>query len=110
MASKCWWAPTGSLARTLDAEGFALGRLKTGTPPRLDARTVDFSAMQRQPSDADPIPFSFLNMAQLGWRPPAEQVQLSRSYLRGSHQLLRAGKGLFATIPLQECSCLALQA
>ena len=64
----------GSLAQTLDAEGFALGRLKTGTPPRLDARTVDFAAMVEQPSDAAPIPFSFLNMARLGWQPPARQV------------------------------------
>ncbi|BDA41350.1 tRNA uridine 5-carboxymethylaminomethyl modification enzyme [Coccomyxa sp. Obi] len=65
----------GSLAKTLDAEGFQLSRLKTGTPPRLDARTVDFSGMERQPSNAQPIPFSFLNMADMLWTPPVRQVE-----------------------------------
>ncbi|EIE25107.1 GIDA-domain-containing protein, partial [Coccomyxa subellipsoidea C-169] len=65
----------GSLAETLDAEGFRLSRLKTGTPPRLDARTVDFTGMERQPSDAEPIPFSFLHMADMDWAPPARQVE-----------------------------------
>lgn len=70
------WGWAGSLAKTLDAEGFRLSRLKTGTPPRLDARTVNFSGMDRQPSDARPIPFSFLNMADMLWTPPVRQVRL----------------------------------
>ena len=40
--------------------GFEIGRLKTGTPPRVNAQTVDFSQMEIQPGDEDPLPFSFL--------------------------------------------------
>lgn len=41
--------------------GFEIGRLKTGTPPRVNAQTVDFSVMEIQPGDENPIPFSFSN-------------------------------------------------
>ena len=40
--------------------GFEIGRLKTGTPPRVNAQTVDFSQMEIQPGDENPLPFSFL--------------------------------------------------
>ena len=40
--------------------GFEIGRLKTGTPPRVNAQTVDFSTMEIQPGDDDPLPFSFV--------------------------------------------------
>jgi tRNA uridine 5-carboxymethylaminomethyl modification enzyme len=43
--------------------GFASGRLKTGTPPRVDGRTLDYSVMEEQPGDAEPTPFSFLTDA-----------------------------------------------
>jgi tRNA uridine 5-carboxymethylaminomethyl modification enzyme len=48
------------LARRLDALGFRLGRLKTGTPPRLDGRTIDYGALARQPGDEPPEPFSWM--------------------------------------------------
>ena len=47
------------LAESLKSHGFEMGRMKTGTPPRLKASTIDFSGLERQDSDPDPTPFSF---------------------------------------------------
>ena len=54
-------APSLGLSETLMRAGFALDRLKTGTPARLDGSTIDWSQCVVQPGDAPPIPFSFMN-------------------------------------------------
>src|SRR5579883_994287 len=53
-------APSVRLAQSLMQAGFALGRLKTGTPPRLDGKTIDWSVLEIQRGDDPPEPFSFL--------------------------------------------------
>jgi len=53
-------APSMGLSGALERAGFALGRLKTGTPPRLDGRTIDWAALEMQPGDEPPEPFSTL--------------------------------------------------
>ncbi len=53
-------APATGLSDTLAKYEFRLGRLKTGTPARLDGRTIDWASLQEQPGDTPPDPFSFL--------------------------------------------------
>lgn len=55
--------PSMRLGERLEALGLALGRLKTGTPPRLDGATIDWEGLERQPGDPEPEPFSYLTEA-----------------------------------------------
>ncbi|KQZ15065.1 tRNA uridine 5-carboxymethylaminomethyl modification protein [Mesorhizobium sp. Root554] len=48
------------LSAAMSRIGFRLGRLKTGTPPRLDGRTIDWAGLDMQAADADPVPFSLM--------------------------------------------------
>ena len=74
------------LSQYLADHGFKVGRLKTGTCPRLDARTIDFSKLQVQHGDSHPIPFSFSNQAII-----QEQVPCYITYTNErSHELIRS--------------------
>ncbi len=53
--------PSIKLADRLDGFGLPMGRLKTGTPPRLDGRTIDWRSLEAQPGDTDPTFFSFIS-------------------------------------------------
>jgi tRNA uridine 5-carboxymethylaminomethyl modification enzyme len=56
-------APALGLSKTLRGFGLILGRLKTGTPPRLDGKTIDWTGLDVQHGDDPPVPFSFLTKA-----------------------------------------------
>jgi tRNA uridine 5-carboxymethylaminomethyl modification enzyme len=62
-AGRAGEAPALGLSAMLESSGFALGRLKTGTPPRLDGTTIDWAALEMQPGDEPPEPFSVLTSA-----------------------------------------------
>lgn len=53
--------PSVRLAERIDGFGLPMGRLKTGTPPRLDGRSIDWDGLEMQPGDTDPVLFSFLS-------------------------------------------------
>jgi len=68
--------------------GFEAGRMKTGTPPRVDGRSIDYSVMEEQPGDAAPGKFSFLPTTQ----PPARQLSCWMTYTSPEvHDILRTG-------------------
>ncbi len=74
------------LSSTLDRAGFALGRLKTGTPPRLDGRTIDWDGLEMQPGDKPPEPFSMLTDR---IENPQIQCGITRT-VRATHEIIRA--------------------
>jgi tRNA uridine 5-carboxymethylaminomethyl modification enzyme len=79
-------APALGLSLTLERLGFALGRLKTGTPPRLDGRSIDWSAVEMQPGDEPPEPFSVLTD-----RIENPQIQCGITRTTGAtHEIIRA--------------------
>jgi tRNA uridine 5-carboxymethylaminomethyl modification enzyme len=53
--------PSYGISKTLAAHNFMLGRLKTGTPARIDKNSIDFSQLEKQPGDNPPQPFSYIN-------------------------------------------------
>lgn len=71
-------APAIGLALTLERLNFRMGRLKTGTPPRLDKNTINFKALTRHGGDKRPIPFSFLNDSV--WMKPEDQLDCYMTY------------------------------
>ncbi|WP_291490368.1 tRNA uridine-5-carboxymethylaminomethyl(34) synthesis enzyme MnmG [Desulfurella sp.] len=58
-AGRAWEPPADKLSESLAKAGLIIGRLKTGTTPRLDGRTIDFDALEPQMGDDEPLPFSF---------------------------------------------------
>ncbi len=74
------------LAQQIRGLGLRTGRLKTGTPPRLDGRTIDWGRLEMQPADDDPVLLSFLNKA-----PIARQISCGITHTSAAtHDIIRA--------------------
>jgi tRNA uridine 5-carboxymethylaminomethyl modification enzyme len=85
-AGRAGEAPAMGLSRTLENAGFALGRLKTGTPPRLDGRSIDWQSLEMQPGDEVPEPFSVLT-ARI--ENPQIECGITRT-VAATHEIIRA--------------------
>ncbi len=81
--------PAVSLSARLKELRMPQGRLKTGTPPRLDGRTINFSVMQEQPGDLDPIPV-FSVMGSVGMHPAQLPCWITHTNER-THDIIRGG-------------------
>jgi tRNA uridine 5-carboxymethylaminomethyl modification enzyme len=80
-------AATFGLSKSLKDAGFQLGRLKTGTPPRLDKKTINFDILEAQHGDNPPMPFSYLNETVS----VQEQMLCYATYTNeASHDIIRA--------------------
>ena len=79
-------APAVGLSRTFERLGFSLGRLKTGTPPRLDGGTIDWAGVEMQPGDDPPEPFSTLTGAITN---PQVECGITRT-TEATHRIIRA--------------------
>ena len=79
--------PSTGITEDLEALGFVSGRMKTGTPPRVDGRTLDYSKMEEQPGDKDPGGFSYMPTNK-----PTEQRSCYITYTSEEvHNILRTG-------------------
>ena len=78
--------PSVSLAQSLDAAGFSLGRLKTGTPPRLDGSTIDWDRLEIQHGDPEPEFFSSLTTAITAPQLPCHITRTTAE----THRIIRA--------------------
>ena len=82
-------SPSRLLAAQLAEMALPVGRLKTGTPPRLDGRTIDWARLESQPGDEQPTVFSFLNRA-----PEARQISCGITHTsEATHQIVRDNLG-----------------
>ena len=82
-------SPSRLLASQLAELALPVGRLKTGTPPRLDGRTIDWGRLETQPGDDSPSVFSFLNRA-----PEARQISCGITHTsEATHQIVRDNLG-----------------
>ncbi|PJG53917.1 tRNA uridine-5-carboxymethylaminomethyl(34) synthesis enzyme MnmG [Bradyrhizobium forestalis] len=79
-------APAMGLSASFERAGFTLGRLKTGTPPRLDGTTIDWSAVEMQPGDEPPEPFSVMTKR---ITTPQIQCGITRT-TPATHEVIRA--------------------
>ena len=78
--------PSVGLAHTLHRLGFKLGRLKTGTPARLDGSTINYAALERQDGDDPPVPFSYLT-ERIATRQVACHITTTTA---ATHEIIRA--------------------
>ena len=85
-AGRAGEAPAVGLGASLERAGFAMGRLKTGTPPRLDGRTIVWDALAPQAGDSPPVPFSFLTA---GIERRQVDCHITKTTLR-THEVIRA--------------------
>lgn len=81
--------PSIRLAERIDSFALPLGRLKTGTPPRLDGKTIDWAQLDTQPADDDPVLFSFLSKG-----PSARQISCGVTHTNEkTHEIIRDNLG-----------------
>lgn len=81
--------PSVALADQIRGLGLTTGRLKTGTPPRLDGRTIDWARLELQPADDAPVMLSFLNTA-----PAVRQISCGITHTsEATHQIIRDNLG-----------------
>ncbi|MGY6709963.1 MAG: tRNA uridine-5-carboxymethylaminomethyl(34) synthesis enzyme MnmG [Rhizobiaceae bacterium] len=80
---------TSGLSQTLTGLGLQLGRLKTGTPPRLDGKSIDWASLDMQAADSDPVPFSLMTDA---ITTPQIECGITRT-TQATHEIIEANLG-----------------